>query len=232
MLTTTTPLEPVSPSPAWAGITQADQTTQEKSADFRNANLFRVNPKWAAAVLLLVGLVWTGSRMPWPEWAHRSSAHEVKAPELAPTPIAAQAPDTSPAHHAVLAALPDPTPPSAATPPAVSTASTLPNADPSSASCDWRQRQDSASYESDNPIKAGNYIHFVAVQDAKLCVRDQKNQLTDLDLKAGSAQSVYGEPPFLVHSPSWQHLQAFFQGRRVMGTPEGAAYWVFKNKEL
>jgi hypothetical protein len=46
------------------------------------------------------------------------------------------------------------------------------------------------------------------------------------------AKSIYGDPPFLVHSPSWAGLQLFYQGRRVMGTPNGEAYWVFKNKAL
>ena len=235
-LTTAMPLEPASPAVALTGVTDVGLATEARSTSFRNANPFWFQPKWAAAMLLIMGLVWTASRLPWPDLAHRSSVQELTAPALAQAPQSTQAPDTTPIHHAVVAALPDSTPPTVATPPATpfapTTDSTALSTGQASANCDWRQRQDSASYESDNPIKAGNYIHFVAVQDAKLCVRDQKNQLTDLHLKAGASQSVFGEPPFLVHSPSWQNLQAFFQGRRVIGTPDGEAYWVFKNKEL
>ena len=103
---------------------------------------------------------------------------------------------------------------------------------PAAELCDWRHQASSFVYEPSEPVKAGNYIHFVAVQDGNVCVRDQQNRLTTLQLKAGMAKSIYGEPPFLVHSPSWASLQLFYQGRRVMGTPSGEAYWVFKNKAL
>jgi len=233
MQTTATPLESASHALVLSGVTDAGQSTEAgRSASMHKSNPSNFNPKWAAAMLLIGGLVWTGSRMPWPELTHSSSLHEVKASAQAQSPQTTVAPDPSAAQNAVAVALPNPTPPTVATPPALSTTSTAPSDGQKSANCDWRQGQNSLSYESDNPIKAGNYIHFVAVQDVKLCVRDQKNQLTDLHLKAGSAQSVYGEPPFLVHSPSWQNLQAFFQGRRVMGTPDGSAYWLFKNRDL
>lgn len=98
--------------------------------------------------------------------------------------------------------------------------------------CDWRHQARSFLYEPSDPVKAGNYIHFVALQDSHICVRDQQDRLTTLQLKAGMAKSIYGVPPFMVHSPSWASLQLFYQGRRVVGTPNGEAHWVFKNKAL
>lgn len=98
--------------------------------------------------------------------------------------------------------------------------------------CDWRHRTNSPLFQQGFPVKPGNYIYFVALQDARLCVIDQQNQLTTLQLKAGMAKSVYGEPPFLVHSPDWSHLHLFYQGHRVSGTPQGEAHWVFKSKPL
>jgi hypothetical protein len=96
--------------------------------------------------------------------------------------------------------------------------------------CDWRHRPQSLLFEQAFPAKPGNYLHFVALQDASVCVRDQHNQLTTMQLKAGMAQSVYGEPPFLVHSTEWANLHLYYQGHRVSGTPEGEAHWVFKSK--
>lgn len=98
--------------------------------------------------------------------------------------------------------------------------------------CDWRHQAHSFLYEPSDPVKAGNYIHFVALQDGNVCVRDQQDRLTTLQLKAGMAKSIYGVPPFLVHSPYWASLQLFYQGRKVTGTPNGEAHWVFKNKTL
>ncbi|OYU10109.1 MAG: hypothetical protein CFE38_19085 [Comamonadaceae bacterium PBBC1] len=106
------------------------------------------------------------------------------------------------------------------------------SATPEASACDGQLRQASFAYEPVNPIKAGNYIHFLASQDVSLCVRDQQNQLTSLNLKAGSSRSVYGDPPFLVHSPKWSSLQVFFQGRPVSGIPEDSAHWLFKTRAL
>ncbi len=98
--------------------------------------------------------------------------------------------------------------------------------------CDGQLRQASFAYETSDPIKAGNYIHFLASQDVSLCVRDQQNQLTKLELKAGASRSVYGDPPFLVHSPKWSSLKVFFQGRPVSGIPDDAAHWLFKTRAI
>lgn len=193
-------------------------------------NAMGVHPKWAAALLLIGGLVWTGSHMPWASLASRSFKSQAHAPVPTQPAQTALVPDPSPGPASVVD---QPHTASAVLESHAPLAANSVTSDArTSAHCDWRQPQDSAAYEPTDPIKAGNYIHFVAVKDVTLCVRDQKNQLTDLQLKAGSAQSVYGEPPFLVHSPEWQNLQVFFQGRRVIGTQEGSAYWMFKNKDL
>ena len=187
-----------------------------------------VPPKWAGVMLLLGGLAWSVSRMPWSDYSPSLGLGQATAPDSVELHSATQEP-----MHAYAAALGAathaPTPNLPVSAPATGIA---PADDHPTAACDWRHRQSSANYESADPIKAGNYIHFVASQDVSLCVRDHQNRLTDLRLKAGSAQSVYGAPPFLVHSASWPSLQIFYQGRRVIGAPDGANYWVFKNKDL
>lgn len=218
------PQTPVLSVPARLSPTETDKPSRVPS------NAMGVHPKWAAALLLIGGLVWTGSHMPWASLASRSFKSDAHAPVPTqpaqaawvqdPSPRPASAVDQPPAASAVTES------------PAPLGANSITSDARTSAHCDWRQPQDSAAYEPTDPIKAGNYIHFVALKDVTLCVRDQKNQLIDLQLKAGAAQSVYGEPPFLVHSPEWQNLQVFFQGRRVIGTPKDSAYWVFKNKNL
>lgn len=218
-------------TPARSASVGTGQSVLPDSMPFHLTGPMGVHPKWAAAVLFMGGLVWALSHMPWPEWIQHFSAHALNATRRLQSQHAAPAPEAFPLQDTFVAAPPEPTA-KAAEARALLNASTALSEGRTGANCDWRQLTDNATYEPLDPIKAGNYIHFVATQDVKLCVRDQKNQLADLQLKAGSAQSVYGEPPFLVHSPSWQNLQVFFQGRRVTGTPDGAAYWVFKSKDL
>lgn len=218
-------------TPASSGSVSTGQSVLPDSLPFHLSGPLGVQPKWAAAVLFMGGLVWALSHMPWPEWVQRFSAHELNTPTRLQSQHAAPAPEAFPLQDTFVAAPLEPTA-KAAEARALLSASTALSEGRTAAGCDWRQLPDKATYEPLDPIKAGNYIHFVATQDVKLCVRDQKNELVDLQLNAGSAQSVYGEPPFLVHSPSWQNLQVFFQGRRVTGTPDGAAYWVFKSKAL
>ena len=218
-------------TPASSGSVSTGQSVLPDSLPFHLTGPLGVQPKWAAAVLFMGGLVWALSHMPWPEWVQRFSAHELNTPTRLQSQHAAPAPEAFPLQDTFVAAPLEPTA-KAAEARALLSASTALSEGRTAADCDWRQPPDKATYEPLDPIKAGNYIHFVATQDVKLCVRDQKNELVDLQLNAGSAQSVYGEPPFLVHSPSWQNLQVFFQGRRVTGTPDGAAYWVFKSKAL
>ena len=213
---------------ALSAIAGSNQASASDNMPYPTPDTRGFHAKWLTALLLLGGLGWTLSLMPWSELIQQFSALRIKAS----TPPQAQqaSPDSLPVHNSLAAAFPNPTPPATAAPTSP-IANTSINDSRTGAPCDWRQHAASA-YEPTNPIKAGNYIHFVATQDVNVCVRDQKNQSTNLQLKAGSAQSVYGESPFLVHSPSWQNLQVFFQGRRVVGTPDGAASWLFKSKEI
>lgn len=191
-----------------------------------------ITPRQASALLLMGGLTW----MTWQLWG----------PRLAFTPNAQplfnlSKPQTEPGHAAKPHSDPSddiaisslnlnalqPMPSSAA----VGTAWTH-SPKPEVSACDGQLRHASFAYEPAHPIKAGNYIHFLASQDVSLCVRDQQNQLTSLELKAGASRSVYGDPPFLVHSPKWSSLQVFFQGRPVSGIPDGAAHWLFKTRSL
>jgi len=228
LLTTAPAFEPSGPtaslSTAGHGIDRpqvANDRTPERSPII-------VTPKWAGVMLLLGGLAWSVSRMPWPQYPPSFGLGAATAPAAASGELLSAAPD--PIMVSAAAAAADAPP---ATSPIITPASGIaPADDHATAACDWRHQQASATYEPTDPIKAGNYIHFVASQDVSLCVRDHQNRLTDLRLKAGSAQSVYGAPPFLVHSASWPSLQIFYQGRRVIGTPDGAAYWVFKSKDM
>lgn len=215
----------LSRTPALTATAEHSLPSVQKAPPFRHPANTGIHLKWTAGLLLLSGLAWTLSRMPWPESTRDFSLHEVKSP------MAAQASLTSGPSPAWLTTSPAP---NAQVPesPVNPTEATASSHEPTAAHCDWQQHPGSHAFEPTEPLKPGNYIHFVAAQDTDVCVRDQKNRLSDVRLKAGSAHSVYGEPPFLVHTPNWQNLQVFFQGRRVQGTPEGAAYWVFKSIEL
>lgn len=194
-----------------------------------------VHSPWVFSVLLLTAGVWAVVNTPWASLIARMSpeTHDTFAKSI----VATTTPDkTHPGVHP-LKAEPNNVPITVSqTQASQSTFATLDPATtqppPADELCDWRNQASSFVYEPSQPVKAGNYIHFVAVQDGNVCVRDQENRLTTLQLKAGMAKSIYGAPPFLVHSPYWASMQLFYQGRRVMGTPNGEAYWVFKNKAV
>ena len=191
-----------------------------------------ITPRKASTLLLIGGLSW----MTWQLWVSRlefapipQTLFDLSQPQTAP-PHAAK-PHSDPSDNITnsemnLNAL-QPIPASAA----IATAWTQPPK-PEVSACDGQLRHASFAYEPAHPIKEGNYIHFLASQDVSLCVRDQQNQLTKLELKAGASRSVYGDPPFLVHSPKWSSLQVFFQGRPVSGIPDGAAHWLFKTRAI
>lgn len=85
--------------------------------------------------------------------------------------------------------------------------------------CDWSKASASASFQTEGPTKAGNYVHFVAERTTIVCVVDQAHKVTQLQLKEGEARSVYGEGPFLVHLQEDAGVKLFFQGRRVPMSP-------------
>lgn len=196
---------------------------------------WRFAPQWAFTVLLLTAGMWAVVNTPW------SSLIALKSPGVGTTslqfnPTSATL-DTAPhvvdfqssSQNALQSHVSHTQFPTA---PLNTSETTTPQPQVVAQACDWRHQASSFVYEPMDPVKSGNYIHFVALQDGNVCVRDQQNQLTTLQLKAGMAKSVYGAPPFLVHSPSWSSLQLFYQGRKVMGTPTGEAHWLFKNKSL
>ena len=196
-----------------------------------------IEPKWVGALLTVCIVMWALSSTRGREWRPSSETEAYKTAPSAPRHLTLATHQAAPANTRL-----DPVP---NTPPHDSPPSALPvalnNAAPVQArtgnesnpgnACDEQHIHNSFVHQSVNPIKVGNYIHFVADQDAALCVRDHQGKLSRLQLSAGASRSVYGAPPFLVHSTNWPGLQVFFQGRRVTGTPERPAHWVFKSKE-
>jgi hypothetical protein len=82
-------------------------------------------------------------------------------------------------------------------------------------SCADRYRQSSVAHTPTEPLRAGDYIFFEALENSQLCVLDAQNKLTTVQLDAGMKRRISGEAPFLVHTSNWQHLKMFYQGRRV-----------------
>lgn len=91
-------------------------------------------------------------------------------------------------------------------------------------SCDGVHKKTTTVFRQTEPLKPGNYVHFVAQANTSLCVLDQNNQLTTLKLPAGASKTVFGDAPFLVQSSDWQALKIFFQGRRVHAAKPGVEH--------
>ena len=149
----------------------------------------------------------------------KASVHTSTPPQAAALPMAPRAPNTTA----------QPAPETAMALPAILPVTDKPTASTRSANstalaCDWQHRDTSTVFRQSDPLKPGNYVHFVAQADTTLCVLDQNNQLTTLNLAAGASKSVFGQAPFLVQTRDWQDLQIFFQGRRVHAAQLGVQH--------
>ncbi|MDH4479698.1 MAG: hypothetical protein QE283_07465 [Rhodoferax sp.] len=61
----------------------------------------------------------------------------------------------------------------------------------------------------------GNYVHFMASDDVKICVLDGQMKTSVLSLKAGDAKSVRGAAPWHIYSRNMSGMKVFFQGYHV-----------------
>ena len=61
----------------------------------------------------------------------------------------------------------------------------------------------------------GNYVHFIASDDVKICVLDGQMKTSVLSLKAGDAKSVRGAAPWHTYSRNMSGMKVFFQGYHV-----------------
>lgn len=171
------------------------------------------SPKQLLVVVSFLGIVaviLTGN-----QWAQSNAIKAVPTPP--PTPLATLAPTlpsasetTGPA--AQLAFMPSPpTELSAPTKPSAKEVATQAPATP----CDAKMREVGATHTTTAPLKPGNYVHFEAIEDTELCVRDHDNQVTWVRLPAGMKKTVHGSAPFLVQTSQWNKMKMFFQGRQV-----------------
>lgn len=217
---------PLAASPA-ADVHSAAPTTPAGPISTPNKSEFWVKAPafWGIGLSTLALLVFIG---PIRQMAHTGpsstsplvkvnpSVHTSTAPEAAALPPVQSAPNTTA----------QPAPEAAIGLPAILTvtdkpATNSPSASASGLACDWQYRDTSTVFRQSEPLKPGNYVHFVAQADTTLCVLDQHNKLTTLSLAAGASKSVFGAAPFLVQTSDWQDLQVFFQGRRVHAAHQG-----------
>ncbi len=186
-------------APALATGPSASMPEQDTTKHHPLSSGWFVQSPWVFSVLLLTAGVWAVVNTPWASLIARMSpeTHDTFAKSI----MATTTPDkTHPGvhpHNAEPNGVPitiSHTQAPQSTVDTLGAATTQPP--PAEELCDWRHQASSFVYEPSEPVKAGNYIHFVAVQDGHVCVRDQQNRLTTLQLKAGMAKSIYGDPLF------------------------------------
>lgn len=201
-------------------------------ARFPRRKLIQQTFFWGLSLLSLVALTaikpWDRFNSPEPE---RFASLKATPPPLAPTPPANSPPDlagqafspsTPPAQLLIPGSAPELKPQGLLQISAATVTST----------CDWQHRNNSKTHTPNQPLKPGNYVHLEAQADMELCVLDSQNQKTILQLKAGTAKSVYGSAPFLVHSQDLQTLKLFFQGRRVHEALNDMQYLLLNSQPL
>jgi hypothetical protein len=231
------PAEPevIAPPAAMAPvIAQALVSPPPASSDSQPRRLFQPPFFWALSLLSLVTLIaikpWSllDSSAPDTRSAHlatqdpSSSAQSTPAPAQPSPAKSALTPPSEPAH--VIASTS-----ATAVPPVATVKVSAPTVN---SACDWQHRDNSKTHTPSQPLKPGNYVYLEAQADTELCVLDSQNQKTLLQLKAGTAKSVYGSAPFLVFSQDLHTLKLFFQGRRVHEALDDMQYLLLNTQPL
>lgn len=125
-------------------------------------------------------------------------------PQPQPQPqIESAAPEQSPASSLVTS------PTTSSAPPSVepAQAKALP------AQCNWLAS--ALEVQPSSPRKPAEYVHLVAQQDVKVCIKDAEQRVATLELQAGDARSIYGPAPFKVYSANLSGMQIYFQGQAI-----------------
>jgi hypothetical protein len=65
------------------------------------------------------------------------------------------------------------------------------------------------------PSKAGNSVHFVALEDLSMCIIDGAGNKTPLTLKAQESKTILGKSPWHLHIDKIVSMQMFFQGQKI-----------------
>ncbi len=72
-----------------------------------------------------------------------------------------------------------------------------------------------------NPTKDAGMVYLVATRPMSVCVADASGKPERFELAPDKGRSIYGKPPWQIHSPGLADLQIFFQGSRIV-LPRGA----------
>lgn len=125
-------------------------------------------------------------------------------PQPQPQPqIESAAPEQSPASSLVTS------PTISSAPPTVESA----QAKAPAGQCNWQAS--AVEVQPSSPRKPAEYVHLVAQQDVKVCIKDAEQRVATLELQAGDARSIYGPAPFKVYSDKLSGMQIYFQGQAI-----------------
>lgn len=79
--------------------------------------------------------------------------------------------------------------------------------------CIWSQNIPNLSAQ--NPSKDGNYVYLVATKEVVVCIKDNTNKVSIVNLKANETQNIVGVSPLTLQSKDLDSLNIFFQGSKV-----------------
>ncbi len=97
------------------------------------------------------------------------------------------------------------------------------------AGCEPASGREATQYASPVADKPATYVYVEAIQEARACVLDSRNQARMVVLKAGESINFAGVAPFTIRSAQWNDLKVFFQGLRVQLEPGAASDTVVIN---
>jgi len=79
--------------------------------------------------------------------------------------------------------------------------------------CKWSQEP--VKLFAHSPSKPGDYIHLSAQSTSSACILDAKEKVTVVNLKNQEGQTIRGQQPFQIYSPTLSNFKIFFQGSVV-----------------
>ena len=212
---TATVLEPAAPQIETASATKPVPAPKPLVAPYATRSSWRLTPQNFAWPLLFL-LIALGLLGLYVDKEPQMNVPDIKAPELkAPEPVQA------PLQPQIETALPEQTPagtPTSSPTTSPATSSAPPTVEPkqakaSAAQCNWQAS--ALEVQPDAPRKPAEYVHLVAQQDVKVCIKDAEQRVATLEMQAGDARSIYGPAPFKVYSTKLSGMHIYFQGQAI-----------------
>jgi hypothetical protein len=85
--------------------------------------------------------------------------------------------------------------------------------------CVWSENL--TNLKAQNATKDGNYVYLVAMKELVVCIKDQTNKVSIVNLKQNEPQNISGVAPLTLQSRDLDSLNIFYQGSKIQLPKQG-----------